>query len=112
MAGIAIGTVGAVVATRALTPLFYGVQPGDSVTLVIVAVALLFVAVLSTLRPGRPVGGLDSLRLASAAAVRRETVDDSSDPRLGTPVYWVGARDPAEQCTDVYYLLMGRPPAE
>ena len=66
MVGIAIGTIGAVLATRALASWLYGVRPGDPVTLVIVAVALLVVAVLSTLGPARRAAGLDPVEALRA----------------------------------------------
>jgi putative ABC transport system permease protein len=51
--GIAIGLVAALVVTRALTSLIWGVEPTDPVTLLFVSLLLLLVAVFASLVPAR-----------------------------------------------------------
>jgi putative ABC transport system permease protein len=51
--GIAIGVAGAVLTTRVLANLLYGIEPTDPVTFVLVAALLLFVALLASWLPAR-----------------------------------------------------------
>jgi putative ABC transport system permease protein len=53
VAGIAIGLVAALLVTRALASLVWGVQPTDPATLAGVSVLLLLVAILASLVPAR-----------------------------------------------------------
>jgi predicted permease len=58
-AGIGIGLVGAIAATRALRKLLYGVTPGDPVTLAAVTMLLAIVTLLACYIPARRAARLD-----------------------------------------------------
>jgi predicted permease len=64
--GVAVGVVGAVIATRLLRTFLYGVQPGDPVTLGVVGALLLGVALLATYAPARRAARLDPLEALRA----------------------------------------------
>jgi putative ABC transport system permease protein len=57
--GVAIGTAGAMFATRALRTLLYGVTPGDPITLLAVVALLTIVALLVCYMPARRAAQLD-----------------------------------------------------
>ena len=59
--GIVIGTAGAVVMTRYMTTLLFGVKPIDVVTFVAVAVVLAFVVLVACLVPARRAAKIDPL---------------------------------------------------
>ena len=61
VAGIALGTVGAVVLTRFLKSLLFGVTPTDKLTFVVVGFLLLVVALLACLVPARRAAKVDPL---------------------------------------------------
>ena len=61
IAGIVVGLVLAVPATRLLTTLLYQVEPGDPVTLVTLALVLLAVALLSGYLPAKRATEVDPL---------------------------------------------------
>lgn len=67
IAGTVLGLVGAGAANRLVASLLFGVSPGDPVTLVLVAVALLVVAALASLLPARA-----SARIDPAVTLRAE----------------------------------------
>jgi putative ABC transport system permease protein len=57
--GIGVGLAGAMVATRALRKLLYGVTPGDPLTLIAVVVLLAIVAMMACYLPARRAARLD-----------------------------------------------------
>ncbi len=60
--GLALGTVGAVGATRALESLLFGVAPTDLTTFLTVAGVILVTALLATLLPARRAAAVDPMR--------------------------------------------------
>ncbi len=58
-AGIAIGVIGAMLVSRALETLLYGVQPLDLVTFTMVPIVLVVVAALASLTPARRAASMD-----------------------------------------------------
>jgi ABC-type antimicrobial peptide transport system permease subunit len=58
-AGIAIGVIGALVLSRALETLLYGVEALDPVTFTMVPIVLAMVAVLASLTPARRAASMD-----------------------------------------------------
>jgi putative ABC transport system permease protein len=60
-AGLVVGLAGALLATRALTSLLYGVQPNDPATLVAVVALLAGVALLASYLPARRAAAADPL---------------------------------------------------
>jgi predicted permease len=67
MAGLAIGTVAALVLTRAMRTLLFGVEPADPLTLLVVAAGLVGVATLACLVPA-----LRAMRVDPLTALRGE----------------------------------------
>jgi predicted permease len=65
LAGLAVGVAGSAVASRLLTSLMFGVQPGDPMTLAVSAALLAVVAVLACIVPA-----LRAIRVDPASAVR------------------------------------------
>jgi ABC-type antimicrobial peptide transport system permease subunit len=66
-AGVVLGTVGALAATRVLTSLLFGVSPTDPTTLAAAAALLLFVACAAAYVPARR-----AARVEPMAALRDE----------------------------------------
>jgi putative ABC transport system permease protein len=60
-AGVAVGVVGALFATRLVASLLYGVSPRDPLTIAAVAVTLLAVAALANYLPARRAARVDPL---------------------------------------------------
>jgi putative ABC transport system permease protein len=67
LVGIALGSAGALAATRTLETLLYGVAPNDIFTFVVVAVAMLTVAFAASWLPARRAALIDP-----AAALRND----------------------------------------
>jgi ABC-type antimicrobial peptide transport system permease subunit len=65
--GIGVGAAGALALARFLQGMLYGVQPGDPLTLVLVAVFLMGISVLATMVPARRVARIDPM-----ATIRHE----------------------------------------
>lgn len=61
LAGLAIGTAGALVLTRLMTTLLFGVEPTDAITFLSVAMVLLAVAAAACLIPARRAASVDPL---------------------------------------------------
>jgi predicted permease len=61
LAGLAIGLAGALVLTRLLTTLLFGVQPTDGVTFVAVSMVLVAVAAIACLIPARRAASVDPM---------------------------------------------------
>ena len=59
--GLACGTAGALVLTRVMTTLLFGVEPTDAVTFLSVALVLVAVAVTACLIPARRAASVDPL---------------------------------------------------
>jgi ABC-type lipoprotein release transport system permease subunit len=59
LAGIALGVVGALILSRALETLLYGVQALDMVTFTIVPIVLVIVAVMASVTPARRAAAMD-----------------------------------------------------
>jgi putative ABC transport system permease protein len=59
LAGIAIGTVGALVSTRVLATLLYEVKPGDPATYATIAIVLAGVALVASYIPARRASSVD-----------------------------------------------------
>jgi putative ABC transport system permease protein len=59
IAGLAIGIVVAAIATRSMTALLYGFQPGYAPTVTVVSVILLGVSVLACFVPARRASRVD-----------------------------------------------------
>jgi len=60
-AGMAIGWVGALILTRSLTALLYGVKPGDPLPYVAMSVVLALIAVPSAWVPARKAARVEPL---------------------------------------------------
>ena len=61
VAGVAIGVGGALALTRFLTTLLFGVTPTDTLTFVVVSLALAAVALIACLVPARRATKVDPL---------------------------------------------------
>ena len=61
MVGLAIGTAGALVLTRVMTTLLFGVEPTDAITFLSVALVLVAVAATACLIPARRAASVDPL---------------------------------------------------
>ena len=59
--GIALGTVGSVIAARWLTTLLFGVLPGDPLTLALTAAGLLLVSAAASFVPARRATRVDPM---------------------------------------------------
>src|SRR5207248_8795654 len=66
--GVVLGILGAIVVTRVLTRLLFGVKPTDPVTLIGAGAVLAFVALIAAFVPARRAAGVDwkSTRLNSS----------------------------------------------
>jgi ABC-type antimicrobial peptide transport system permease subunit len=61
LTGLAIGLAGALVLTRLLTTLLFGIQPTDGVTFVVVSMVLIAVAAVACLIPARRAASVDPM---------------------------------------------------
>jgi ABC-type antimicrobial peptide transport system permease subunit len=61
LAGLAIGLAGALVLTRALTTILFGVQPTDAITFLAVSMVLVAVAAAACLIPARRAASVDPM---------------------------------------------------
>jgi ABC-type antimicrobial peptide transport system permease subunit len=61
VAGVALGLIGAFLATRLMTSLLFGVTPTDVTTFVLVSVGLSLVALVACLIPARRATRVDPL---------------------------------------------------
>jgi len=59
--GVGAGLAGAIVVTRYLTAMLFGVKPFDAITFVVVAVGLIAVALIASLLPARRATKVDPL---------------------------------------------------
>ena len=59
--GLALGMAGAVILTRALTTILFGVQPTDALTFVAVSMVLVAVAAAACLIPARRAASVDPM---------------------------------------------------
>jgi len=59
LAGVGLGVIGSIAATRLLAAFLFGVPPGDPLTYAAVAVLLLAVALLATYIPSRRAAHVD-----------------------------------------------------
>jgi ABC-type antimicrobial peptide transport system permease subunit len=61
LSGLAIGLAGALVLTRLLTTLLFGIQPTDGLTFVAVSMVLIAVAAVACLIPARRAASVDPM---------------------------------------------------
>jgi ABC-type antimicrobial peptide transport system permease subunit len=61
LTGLAIGLAGALVLTRLLTTLLFGIQPTDGVTFVVISMVLIAVAAVACLIPARRAASVDPM---------------------------------------------------
>jgi ABC-type antimicrobial peptide transport system permease subunit len=61
LAGLAIGMAGALVLTRLLTTMLFGVQPTDALTFLAVSIVLVTVAASACLIPARRAASVDPM---------------------------------------------------
>ena len=61
IAGLVLGTIGALAATRVMTELLYGVTATDALTFISVAVVLVLVALVACYTPARRATKVDPL---------------------------------------------------
>jgi ABC-type antimicrobial peptide transport system permease subunit len=66
LSGVAVGIVGALASSRALSSFLYGVRPGDPVTVVAVGILLAVVAVVATLPPAWHAAHIDPIEALRA----------------------------------------------
>jgi putative ABC transport system permease protein len=59
--GVVLGVAGALLGTRVLTKLLFGVRPDDPITFAVVAAALVVVALVAALAPARRASRVDPL---------------------------------------------------
>ena len=59
--GLAIGTAGALVLTRVLTTLLFGVEPTDAITFLSVSLVLVAVAAVACFIPARRAASVDPM---------------------------------------------------
>jgi putative ABC transport system permease protein len=59
--GLAFGVAGALVLTRMLTTLLFGIQPTDSLTFVAVSMVLIAVAAIACVVPARRAASVDPI---------------------------------------------------
>jgi predicted permease len=68
MAGVVVGTLGAVAATRVIAGMLYGVTPTDPITFGLVAVTVALVALLASYLPARRAARVDAMEVLRGGA--------------------------------------------